>query len=47
MSIRDYFRKIASLSADHIREMIDTKNPDEYSLVDVRQPGEYRQGHLP
>ena len=47
MAIRDYFRKIASRSADHIREMIDTKNPDEYSLVDVRQPGEYRQGHLP
>jgi len=47
MAIRDYFRKIASRSADDVREMIDTKNPDEYSIVDVRQPGEYRQGHLP
>ena len=47
MAIRDYFRKIATRSADHVRAMIDTKNPDEYSLVDVRQPDEYRQGHLP
>jgi len=47
MAIRDYFRKIASRSADDVREMIDTKNPDEYSIIDVRQPGEYRQGHLP
>ena len=47
MAITDYFRKIASRSADDVREMIDTMNPDEYSIVDVRQPGEYRQGHLP
>jgi rhodanese-related sulfurtransferase/rubrerythrin len=47
MAIRDYFRKIASRSADDVRKMIDTKNPDEYSIVDVRQPGEFRQGHVP
>ena len=23
------------------------KNPDEYNLVDVRQPKEYERGHLP
>jgi rhodanese-related sulfurtransferase/rubrerythrin len=47
VAIADYFRKIASRSADDVRKIIDTKDPGEYSLVDVRQPGEYRQGHLP
>ncbi|RQW85829.1 MAG: sulfurtransferase [Geobacter sp.] len=47
MAITDYFRKIASRSADDVRKIIDTMDPDEFSLVDVRQPDEYKQGHLP
>ncbi len=43
----DYFRKIASRSAEDVRKTIDTMDPDEFSIVDVRQPGEYNQGHLP
>lgn len=27
--------------------MIETLDSDQFSLVDVRQPGEFRQGHLP
>lgn len=23
------------------------KKPDEYNLIDVRQPGEYEKGHIP
>ncbi len=47
MAITDYFRKIATRSADDVKNMIDTTDPDDFSLVDVRQPGEYEQGHLP
>ena len=47
MGITDYFRKISSWSPKEIREFIDTRSPDEYTLIDVRQPGEYVEGHLP
>jgi rhodanese-related sulfurtransferase/rubrerythrin len=47
VAITDYFRKIASRSADEVRKIIDTLDPDQFSIVDVRQPGEYQQGHLP
>jgi len=47
VAITDYFRKIATRSADDVKKMIDTTDPDDFSLVDVRQPGEYKQGHLP
>jgi rhodanese-related sulfurtransferase/rubrerythrin len=47
VAITDYFRKIATRSADDVKKMIDTTDPDDFSLVDVRQPGEYEQGHLP
>lgn len=47
MAITDYFRKIATRSADEVRKIIDTLDPDQFSIVDVRQPGEYQQGHLP
>jgi rhodanese-related sulfurtransferase/rubrerythrin len=47
MGITDYFRKISSWSPEEIREFIDTRSPDEYTLIDVRQPGEYVEGHLP
>lgn len=47
MGLFDYFRSVPTWTtgevADHIRD-----NPAEsYHLVDVRQPGEYEQGHLP
>lgn len=47
MGITDYFRKISSWSPEEIRKFIDTRSPDEYTLIDVRQPGEYEEGHLP
>jgi len=47
VAITDYFRKIASRSADDVKKIIDAMDPDEFSIVDVRQPAEYKQGHLP
>ena len=36
-----------SMTAEEVREFLKNKNPDEYNLVDVRQPKEYERGHLP
>jgi rhodanese-related sulfurtransferase len=47
MGIRDYFRSVETMTPQQVRELMDRYKPDEYNLVDVRQPGEYRQGHLP
>jgi rhodanese-related sulfurtransferase len=35
------------MSAEAVKELMKQKRPDEYNLIDVRQPGEYEQGHIP
>jgi rhodanese-related sulfurtransferase len=47
MSLLDYFRPVPTQSAEKIGEFLNKKNPDKYNIVDVRQPKEYEQGHLP
>ena len=47
MGIFDYFKKVNSMPVEEAREFLKNKNPDEYNLVDVRQPKEYERGHLP
>ena len=47
MSVLDYFKPVSTWSAEKIREFLNQKSSGEYSLVDVRQPEEYKQGHLP
>ncbi len=47
MSILDYFKPVSTWSVEKIREFLNQKNPEEYNLVDVRQPEEYEIGHLP
>ena len=39
--------KIDSISSERTREIISSRELDQYQLVDVRQPGEYARGHLP
>jgi rhodanese-related sulfurtransferase len=47
MSVLDYFKPVSTWSAETIRKFLNQTNPGEYNLVDVRQPQEYEQGHLP
>jgi rhodanese-related sulfurtransferase len=47
MSVLDYFKPVSTWSADKIREFLNQNKSGEYNLVDVRQPEEYEQGHLP
>ncbi len=35
-----------NLSSDELRAYMQTHHEDTYQLVDVRQPKEYRQGHI-
>ena len=47
MSLIDYFSFPPTKSADNTRELLEGKAPADINLLDVRQPGEYEQGHLP
>ena len=47
MGILDYFKSVPTMTADKARRIISEKNPDEYNLVDVRQPMEYEKDHIP
>ncbi len=47
MAISDYFKPVKSMSAEKVREYMQGKNPEEYNLIDVRQPFEYEQDHIP
>lgn len=47
MILGGFFQKVKSISPERVREIIKKKGAHEYCLLDVRQPGEYEQGHLP
>ena len=47
MGILDYFKSVPSMTAEEVRRFLAEKRPDEYNLVDVRQPREYEKYHIP
>ena len=47
MSVLDYFKPVPTWPAQKVREFLSQKSQEEYNLVDVREPKEYEQGHLP
>lgn len=47
MGILDYFKPVPMITATDLRRFLREKNPGEYNLIDVRQPGEYERGHIP
>ena len=46
MALLDYFKPVVSMSAEEAREFMKGKNPDDFNLIDVRQPIEYERSHL-
>lgn len=47
MGLTDYFGQINTMTADEVREFLKKHRPEDYNLVDVRQPQEYEKEHLP
>ncbi|MEJ2324279.1 MAG: rhodanese-like domain-containing protein [Nitrospirota bacterium] len=47
MGVLDYFKPVNEVSPEGVRKLIAGSDPEGYNLVDVRQPGEYAEGHLP
>ena len=47
MGLADYFKTVDTMTPDEVRAFIEKHRPGDYNLVDVRQPKEYEQAHLP
>jgi rhodanese-related sulfurtransferase len=47
MSVLDYFKPVPTMAAEKVRQFLNEKNRESYNLIDVRQPKEYEQEHLP
>ena len=47
MEPTDYFKQIDTMTADEVREFLKKHRLADYNIVDVRQPQEYEQAHLP
>ena len=47
MSILKHFKPVPTMATDEVRLFLEEHDPEEYNLVDVRQPGEYEAGHIP
>lgn len=47
MTPANLFKPIPALSALQVKDLLREKEAGAYNLIDVRQPGEYEQGHIP
>jgi rhodanese-related sulfurtransferase/rubrerythrin len=47
MGVMDYFKPVSTWTPAKVREFIGMTGSGDFNLVDVRQPEEYEQGHIP
>ena len=47
MFLGSLFKPVKSISTQEVRKIIKEKNTEDYCLLDVRQPGEYAEKHIP
>jgi 3-mercaptopyruvate sulfurtransferase SseA len=47
MRWKQFFTPVKSLDVPETRKFMDGLSGADYNLVDVRQPGEYRNSHIP
>ena len=47
MRWKQFFTRVNSLDAPEAKKIMDKLDVDEFNLVDVRQPTEYKSGHIP
>ena len=44
---KKWLTPVAQMTAEDLRRFMDERRPDSYTLLDVREPGEYEERHLP
>ena len=47
MGLKDFFTPVKSMDADEAKAFIADRPEDSFTILDVRQPGEYEQEHIP
>ncbi len=47
MKWKQFFTPVSSINGEKARKLAAEAEADEVLYLDVRQPGEYEQGHLP
>ncbi len=47
MILESFYQRVKSILPQEVRKIIKEKSASDYCLLDVRQPSEYEQGHLP
>jgi rhodanese-related sulfurtransferase len=47
MSILDHFKSVPTMTPDEVRNFLARHDPGDYNLIDVRQPAEYTEQHIP
>ena len=47
MRWKQFFTRVNSLDAPEAKKFMDSLAGDQFTLLDVRQPGEYETAHLP
>jgi len=45
--VKKFFTPVESLDAQQTRNFINEHREGSFTLLDVRQPGEYEKGHIP
>ncbi len=47
MNLMDIFRRVPSITAAEAHTIVESEGPENFTLLDVRQPSEYENGHIP
>jgi len=47
MRWKQFFTPVKSMNSKEAKEFMSGKTQDEFTLLDVRQPGEYEKNHIP
>ena len=47
MMLGGFFQPVKSITPEEVRRVVKEKGAADYCLIDVRQPAEYAEGHLP
>lgn len=47
MRWKQFFTPVKSMNAQEAKAFMEGQSPEEYTILDVRQPAEYEQEHIP